>query len=235
MNLRDLIEGQRRKYKESDPEGYKRAKDRGRFFGIGAVVAGVLIMWLVVSCQSQAASFTFDGGASCIDYTWDPADKKLSCVYSGTPTPPVTPPVTPPGGGGGDFAGCPAGALTINHGTSTANAVYTQGWGGQVLSIRVVPLATTTTAQIRVNEYIDPAYNRVLALSLKPCSTEAADAIQIGRYPAVAPVGIGPGISYTTTPNSKQAASVTPGQPFYVNIKTPNCGGSCNAVVTIGR
>lgn len=230
----------RRKYKADHPAEYAEAKKGGRWFGIGAVVAGIVIVSLVVTCSNaRAASFTIDVPL-CASWSW--SGSTLTCVPA-TTVPPVTPPpVTPPPvvppPSGGDFAGCPAGSITYKLPDKVQDFDTETGgdFSGNIVSVRfVAPAASSSNKQMSIVEFRGPQVERQFALSTRPCDFSVANAVKNAGGVAAVTSSLQPAFTYRAGSSTFSAMGLTPGAAYYVNARNVDCPGVCGARITIRR
>ena len=146
------------------------------------------------------------------------------------------------GGGGGAFAGCPAGTITID-GQWGKDAIVTAEFGTfstNIMSIRVTPPANwapgTSTKTSSWVEFQDAGTVREAVFSKMPCDFTTTNALRSSSGGAFRILdAISPSFKYKLNSPSTTAAGLTPGTSYYINIRNYwssgalSCtSGSCN-------
>jgi hypothetical protein len=143
-------------------------------------------------------------------------------------------------GGGGAFAGCPAGSLTID-GQWGQSAIETAQFGDfttQILSIRVSPPTGWSSSTAKTSswaEYRDSPVSREAVFSTQPCDFSTTNALKTSLGIAARSVDvIGFAFKYKTGGGTTSSVSITPGQHYYINVRNLQQGqnsctsGTCN-------
>jgi hypothetical protein len=138
-------------------------------------------------------------------------------------------------GGGGAFAGCPAGTVTID-GQWGNTAIDTAQWGefgGNIVSIRLVPPATMSgTITSSWGEYGAAPALREAVLSTSPCSFDNATVLKNGYGQTQHFFVNGPSFKYRLGSAGGFAAGVTAGTSYYINIRNRDAAGNLTCTIS---
>ena len=158
-----------------------------------------------------------------------------------SPSNPRTATFTYNAGGGGAFAGCPAGTMTID-GQWGNSAIMTADYGtfgGQILSIRVAVPSTWSSSSTKTSswvEYQDAGSVREAVFSKFPCDFTTANALKTSLgIPARSVDTIDFQFKYKSGSSTTSAVGLTPGTAYYINVRNyysngvlACTSGSCN-------
>jgi hypothetical protein len=143
-------------------------------------------------------------------------------------------------GGGGAFAGCPSGTVTID-GQWGNTAIATADYGafdGNMLSIRVAVPANATGTSIRTSSWVEFQSGIVMreaSFSTKACDFSAQYALKSLYGAAFKTFTQRPSFQYSIGPATGTSAGLVAGGVYYINIRnnysdgSPSCGiGDCS-------
>ena len=142
-------------------------------------------------------------------------------------------------GGGGNFAGCPSGTLTIDGqwGQTAIDTAQFGEFGGNIMSIHVQPPGNFTGLTTRTSswgEYAGPPTVREAVFSNVPCDFSNANALKTSLGVVQRSVdAIGFAFKYRAGNSSTSAVGLVAGQSYYINVRNyystgqPSCTGDC--------
>ena len=140
------------------------------------------------------------------------------------------------GGGGGNFAGCPSGTVTIDGvwGNTSIDTAEFGGFVDNILSIRVAPPSTATGSSTRTSAWVEFGASgtvREAVFSTQACDFSSTNALKSSLgAPFMSSNQNGVTFKYTITGSSSfTVAKLTPGQSYYINIRNryPSGANSC--------
>ena len=202
----------------------------------------IAVAWTGSGTGSCPTTFNVGGNAQCTinsvaaTTTWTASFSNAGGNASNNPRSAT---FTYNAGGGGAFAGCPGGTVTID-GQWGNTAIDTAEWGAfgsNIVSVRLVPPSTFTSTTNRTSSWAEYAAGptvREAVFSRNPCDFTVANALKTSLGVAQRQVDvIGFYFKYKAGGNSTSAVGLTPGTSYYINIRNfdsggqPTCTGDC--------
>jgi len=184
-----------------------------------------------VSINGSAVTCTINNVTA--NSTWTAAFSNLGGNFANNPRSAA---FTVQAGGGGAFAGCPAGTVTID-GQWGNTAIDTAQWGefgGNIVSVRLVPPATMSgTKTSSWVEFGAAPTTREAVLSRVPCSFDNADAVKNGYNQYMHKYDLQrPTFDYKLGASAGFTGGLTAGTSYYINIRNKDSAGGATCSIS---